>query len=69
MAEAIARRYSIEVKDAETGDMLILIAAEWSTEQKGAGLALISQLSGLHEGECCLEIDENEPAHGETRQN
>jgi hypothetical protein len=69
MAEAIARRYSIEVNDAETGDTLILIAAEWTAEQKGVGVALISQLSGLHEGECGLEIDENEPARGETRHN
>ena len=43
--------------------------AEWTAEQKGAGVALISQLSGLHEGECGLEIDENEPARGETRHN
>jgi len=69
MAEAIAHRYSIEVKDAETGDTLILIDAEWTAEQKGAGVALISQLSGLHEGERCLEIDENEPVRGEPRHN
>ena len=63
-AEAIAHRYSIEVNDAETGDTLILIAAEWTSEQKGAGVALISQLGGVHDSERCLETDEDEPARG-----
>ena len=68
-AETIAHRYSIEVKDAETGDTLVLVAAEWTAEQKCAGVALISQLSGLHDSEWCLEIDEDEPARGKTRHN
>ena len=63
-AEAISHRYLIEVKDAETGAMLILIAAEWTAAQKGAGVALISQLGGVHDSERCLETDEDEPARG-----
>jgi hypothetical protein len=64
MAETIARRYSIEIKDAETGNSLILIVAEWTIAQKGAGIALISQLSSLHEGECCLN-DGSKPSRSE----
>jgi len=62
--EAITHRYSIEVKDAETGAKLILVAAEWTAAQKGAGVALISQLGGGHDSERCLETDEAEPARG-----
>src|SRR5580704_18446158 len=61
-AEAVTHRYSIEVKDAETGATLILVAAEWTAAQKGAGVALISQLSDVHDSERCLETDEDEPA-------
>ena len=60
--EAITHRYSIEVKDAETGATLIL--AEWTAAQKGAGVALILQLGGGHDSERCLETDEAEPARG-----
>jgi hypothetical protein len=62
--EAITQRYSIEVKDGETGATLILTAAEWTAAQKTAGLALISQLSSVHDGERCLKTDEDEPARG-----
>ena|SRR6266851_2591266 len=62
--EAITHRYSIEVKDAETGATLILVAAEWTAAQKGAGVTLISQLGGGHDSERCLETDEAEPARG-----
>ncbi len=62
--EAVTHRYSIEVKDAETGVTLILVAAEWTVAQKGAGVALISQLSGVHDSKRCLETDEDEPARG-----
>jgi hypothetical protein len=44
--------------------MLILVAAEWTAAQKGAGVALISQLGGVHDSERCLETDEDEPARG-----
>jgi hypothetical protein len=64
MAETIAHRYSIEIKDAETGNSLILIAAEWTTAQKGAGIALISRLSSLYDSECCLDA-ESKPSRGE----
>jgi hypothetical protein len=63
-AEPISHHYLIEVKDAETGAMLILVAAEWTAAQKGAGIALISQLGGVHDSERCLETDEDEPARG-----
>jgi hypothetical protein len=66
-AEAVTHRYSIEVKDAETGATLILVAAEWTAAQKGAGVALISRLSDVHDGECCLKTDEDEPARGKPR--
>ena len=63
-AEPISHHYLIEVKDAETGAMLILVAAEWTAARKGAGVALISQLGGVHDSERCLETDEDEPARG-----
>src|SRR5580692_10680470 len=50
--EAVTDSASIEVKDAETGATLIPVAAEWTAAQKGAGVALISQLSDVHDGEC-----------------
>jgi len=63
-AEAVTQRYSIEVKDAETGATLIFVAAEWTVAQKGAGVALISQLGGVDGSKRCLETDEDEPARG-----
>jgi|HubBroStandDraft_6_1064221.scaffolds.fasta_scaffold40760_5 hypothetical protein len=63
-AEAVTHRYSIEVKDAETGATLILVAAEWTAAQKGAGVALISQLGSMDSSKRCLETDEDEPARG-----
>src|ERR1700681_4765682 len=63
-AEAVTHRYSIEVKDAETGATLILVAADWTDPQKGVGVALFSQLGDMHDGKRCLGTDEDEPARG-----
>lgn len=63
-AEAVTHRYSIEVKDAETGAALILVAADWTDPQKGAGVSLLSQFGDMHDGKRCLGTDEDEPARG-----
>ena len=63
-AEAITRRYAIEVKDAATGATLIRVAADWTARQKGAGVALIAELAGGRDGKRPLWTDEDEPAPG-----
>src|SRR5271170_364176 len=68
MTKATTRRYSIEVKDMETGATVIL-TVEWTAARKGMGLALISRLSGVQGIERNLGPDECEPARGKSRYN
>jgi hypothetical protein len=48
------RLYSIEIKDAGTGQVVIFAAAEWSDEELRAALTQICRLAGI--------VDERFPA-------
>jgi hypothetical protein len=41
------RLYSIEIRDARTGQGVVLAAADWSKEELDAAIAQICQLAGI----------------------
>lgn len=46
------RRYSIQIKDAATGDEVLFTAADWTDEERGVAIAQIMRLAGLPETDC-----------------
>jgi hypothetical protein len=47
LAKSKARRYTIEVKDAKSGAVMMFAAVDWTKTQKRAGIAKICQAAGL----------------------
>jgi hypothetical protein len=44
-----SRLYSIEIKDAKTGQVVVIAAADWTQDQKRLAVAHIKHLVGLRE--------------------
>ena len=59
MGTPATRLYSIEVKDAETGDTLIFTAVDWTAEEKRLAVALIGRLTALHGARLRPERDDD----------
>jgi hypothetical protein len=47
LSKSKARRYTIEVKDAKSGTVVMFAAVDWSKTQKRAGMAKICLAAGL----------------------
>jgi hypothetical protein len=47
LSKSKARRYTIEVKDAKSGAVVMFAAVDWSKTQKRAGMAKICLAAGL----------------------
>jgi hypothetical protein len=55
------RSYTIEIKDIETGQTVMLMAADWDDHDKRLALAQLMRLAGVPNGNCFLDEVAPEP--------
>jgi hypothetical protein len=49
------RSYTIEIKDIETGQTVVLTAADWDENDKRVAVAQVMRLAGVPDGSCFLD--------------
>jgi ribosomal protein L2 len=49
------RSYTIEIKDIETGQTVVLMAADWDENDKRVAVAQVMRLAGVPDGSCFLD--------------
>ncbi|MGH8429490.1 MAG: hypothetical protein ACREUF_03715 [Solimonas sp.] len=50
MPRPTAHRYSIEIKDVETGAMVVNATVDWTDDQRRLAIILIGRLASLYRG-------------------